>query len=84
MRLFGYARVSTSQQSLDIQIKALKEAGVSSSRIFSDTETGKHVDRDGLKLLRMKVEERDIISFRRCSGWGQLTKRKKSYAKVFV
>ncbi len=26
MRIFGYARVSTSQQSLDIQIRALKEA----------------------------------------------------------
>ena len=26
MRLFGYARVSTSQQSLDIQIQALKDA----------------------------------------------------------
>ncbi|HFI6433013.1 TPA: recombinase family protein, partial [Escherichia coli] len=26
MRLFGYARVSTSQQSLDIQVKALKDA----------------------------------------------------------
>ena len=28
MRLFGYARVSTSQQSLDIQSRALKDAGV--------------------------------------------------------
>ncbi len=25
-RLFGYARVSTNQQSLDLQVKALKEA----------------------------------------------------------
>ncbi len=36
MRLFGYARVSTNQQSLDIQIKALKEAGVNENRIFTD------------------------------------------------
>ncbi|EPA9146130.1 recombinase family protein, partial [Klebsiella pneumoniae] len=36
MRLFGYARVSTSQQSLDIQISALKEAGVKANRIFTD------------------------------------------------
>ncbi|EPH0904102.1 recombinase family protein, partial [Escherichia coli] len=25
MRLFGYARVSTSQQSLDLQVRALKD-----------------------------------------------------------
>lgn len=36
MRIFGYARVSTSQQSLDIQIRALKDAGVKANRIFTD------------------------------------------------
>ena len=61
MRLFGYARVSTSQQSLDIQIKALKEAGVKESRIFTDIATGSNAKRDGLTLLRQKVEEHDVI-----------------------
>ncbi|EKN4012767.1 recombinase family protein, partial [Yersinia enterocolitica] len=45
MRLFGYARVSTSQQSLDIQIKALKEAGVAANRIFTDKSSGSHTNR---------------------------------------
>ena len=57
MRLFGYARVSTSQQSLEIQIEALKTEGVHSSRIFTDTATGKNVNREGLKLLKIKMEK---------------------------
>ncbi len=61
MRLFGYARVSTSQQSLDIQIKLLKEEGIKASRIFTDKSTGSKLDRNGLELLRVKVEEGDIV-----------------------
>lgn len=56
MRLFGYARVSTSQQSLDIQIGALKNAGVKANRIFTDKASGSSSAREGLELLRMKVE----------------------------
>ncbi len=61
MRLFGYARVSTSQQSLDTQIKRLKEEGVKVSRIFTDKATGSKLDRKGLELLRVKVEEGDVV-----------------------
>ncbi|ACQ67640.1 hypothetical protein BJP41_08065 [Candidatus Williamhamiltonella defendens] len=50
MRLFAYARVSTRQQSLDIQIKALKSEGVKDTRIFTDKMTGSHAARDGLQL----------------------------------
>ena len=73
MRLFGYARVSTSQQSLDIQIKALKEAGVSSNRIFIDKATGRHTQRDGLTLLRLKVEEGDVILIKKLDRLGRDT-----------
>ncbi|MBP5978040.1 recombinase family protein [Brasilonema sp. CT11] len=61
MRLFGYARVSTSQQSLHLQIKALAEAGVQENRIFTDKMTGSTTSRPGLQLLLVKVEEGDII-----------------------
>lgn len=61
MRLFGYARVSTSQKSLDAQIKTILEAGVVKSRIFTDKVTGSHVKRNGLDLLRVKIEESDVI-----------------------
>jgi DNA invertase Pin-like site-specific DNA recombinase len=73
MRIFGYARVSTSQQSLDIQIKALKEAGVSGSRIFTDKATGSNSQRDGLTLLRLKVEEGDVILVKKLDRLGRDT-----------
>jgi DNA invertase Pin-like site-specific DNA recombinase len=69
MRLFGYARVSTNQQSLDIQIKALREAGVAASRIFTDRASGGNGDRDGLRLLRVKVEEGDAVLVKKLTGW---------------
>ena len=73
MRLFGYARVSTSQQSLDIQVKALKEAGVKASRIFTDKVSGSHGNRDGLRLLRVKVEEGDVLLVKKLDRLGRDT-----------
>lgn len=73
MRLFGYARVSTSQQSLDIQINALKEAGVKGNRIFTDKATGSHAQRDGLMLLRLKVEEGDVVLVKKLDRLGRDT-----------
>lgn len=61
MRFFGYARVSTSQQSLDVQIKALLAEGVRRNRLFTDKISGSHLDREGLQMLRLKVEEGDVI-----------------------
>lgn len=73
MRIFGYARVSTSQQSLDIQIRALKDAGVKANRIFTDKASGSSIDREGLDLLRMKVEEGDVILVKKLDRLGRDT-----------
>jgi DNA invertase Pin-like site-specific DNA recombinase len=73
MRLFGYARVSTSQQSLDIQVSTLKEAGVKASRIFTDKVSGSHMNREGLQLLRVKVEEGDVILVKKLDRLGRDT-----------
>jgi DNA invertase Pin-like site-specific DNA recombinase len=73
MRLFGYARVSTSQQSLDIQVKALKGAGVIPSRIFTDKASGSCAKRDGLNLLQIKIEKGDVILVKKLDRLGRDT-----------
>ena len=73
MRLFGYARVSTSQQSLDIQLKALKAEGVRADRIFADKDSGRHINREGLQMLLLKVEEGDIILVKKLDRLGRDT-----------
>ena len=73
MRLFGYARVSTSQQSLDIQINSLKNNGVKSNRIFTDKISGSHTNREGLQLLRVKVEEGDVLLVKKLDRLGRDT-----------
>jgi DNA invertase Pin-like site-specific DNA recombinase len=57
----GYARVSTSQQKLDIQIAALKEKGIRKDRIFKDKASGKNTDRPGLEKLLSRAEDGDEV-----------------------
>lgn len=73
MRIFGYARVSTSQQSLDIQVKALKAEGVKANRIFTDKVSGSHMQREGIQLLRLKIEEGDVILVKKLDRLGRDT-----------
>ncbi|UTO27665.1 recombinase family protein [Bartonella harrusi] len=61
MTLLGYARVSTHQQKLTLQINALKEVGVREDRIFTDMITGSTDKREGLQRLLGRAERDDII-----------------------
>ena len=57
----GYARVSTTRQSLDRQLDALTAAGIPGERIYADKKTGTTVDRDGLNQLLGYARPGDTI-----------------------
>jgi DNA invertase Pin-like site-specific DNA recombinase len=57
--IVGYARVSTSEQSLDGQLDALREAGA--ERIFEEKVTGKSRTRPELQKLFDQLREGDVV-----------------------
>jgi DNA invertase Pin-like site-specific DNA recombinase len=56
-----------------VQIKSLKKAGVKGHRIFTDQASGNHTNRDGLQLLKIKVEKGDIILITKLDRFGRDT-----------
>jgi len=48
MKRIGYARVSTTDQSLNLQRDALRAAGVDAGNVFTDTASGSTTSRPGL------------------------------------
>ena len=57
--LIGYARVSTPEQSLDLQVDALRQAGC--SKIFTDVAGGARADRPGLEQALEYLRLGDIL-----------------------
>ncbi|MDP7707371.1 recombinase family protein [Mycobacterium sp. TY815] len=57
----GYARVSTTKQTLDRQHDALAKAGLPEERIYVDKSTGTTVDRPGLTKLLQYARPGDTI-----------------------
>ncbi|MCP4407407.1 MAG: recombinase family protein, partial [Gammaproteobacteria bacterium] len=56
----GYARVSTDEQNLDLQIDALKGAGC--EKIFTDDGvSGITIERDGLSQAILGIGQGDVL-----------------------
>jgi DNA invertase Pin-like site-specific DNA recombinase len=56
---FGYARVSTRDQTLDLQLDALRKAGC--SEIYTETMSGALVDRPALNKLMNRARAGDVL-----------------------
>ncbi len=70
--VLGYARVSTSDQDLDVQTRRLKEAGA--IRVFSDVISGKNFDRGGLNQLFDHARSGDSLCVVRLDRLGRSLK----------
>lgn len=59
--LIGYGRVSTSDQSLNLQIDALKKLGCEFKNIYTDTASGAKSSRDGLDMMLKYLRRGDTV-----------------------
>src|SRR5262245_47503216 len=59
--LIGYARVSTDDQTLDLQVAALEAAGCARRRLYPDNARGVKTDRPGLGKAVEVVREGDTF-----------------------
>lgn len=57
----GYARVSTRDQNLDLQLDALKKAGCSDTYIYMEQITGATRERPELQKLLTQIRKGDVV-----------------------
>ena len=67
----GYARVSTTEQNLDLQRDALKRAGC--EKIVEDTVSGGKVQRPGLERVHDALRSGDVLAVWRLDRLGRRT-----------
>lgn len=60
-KIYGYARVSTIQQDLHLQIETIKNWGVSTDNIFFDKLSGKNMDRPQFQEMLDVLEPGDTV-----------------------
>ena len=61
MSIYGYVRVSSTDQNEDRQIIAMQQAGVPRENVFMDKQSGKNFDRPNYKRLVRRLKEGDLL-----------------------
>ena len=70
--LIGYARISTDDQSLDLQLDALNQAGC--ERVFTDKASGAKKNRLGLTEALSHLREGDVLAIWKLDRLGRTVK----------
>ena len=61
MRIYGYVRVSSTDQNEERQLVALREKGVDVNNIFIDKQSGKDFERPQYKKMVQKIKSGDLL-----------------------
>lgn len=61
MEIYGYVRVSSTDQNEERQLVALRENGVDVNNIFIDKQSGKDFDRPQYKKMVKKIKSGDLL-----------------------
>ncbi len=61
MGIYGYIRVSSTDQNGDRQMAAMREAGVAETDIYMDRQSGKDFDRPQYKIMTGRLEKGDLL-----------------------
>jgi len=88
MKIYGYVRVSSTDQNEDRQISSMNEQKIPSAHIFVDKQSGKDFNRPQYKALTEKLKEGDLLYIKSIdrlgrnyeeiqNQWRILTKEKK-------
>lgn len=59
--IYGYIRVSSTDQNEDRQLIALNEKGVEKQNIYMDKQSGKDFDRPGYQKMAKKLHQGDLL-----------------------
>ena len=70
--LIGHARVSTDEQSFDLQLDALKAAGC--KRVFTDKVSTTKADHPGPAAAVSRVRDRDVLVIGKLDRLGRTVK----------
>ena len=61
MKIFGYVRVSSTDQNEDRQMIALRQVGVPDENIYMDKMSGKDFDRPQYKKMVKRMKQVDLL-----------------------
>jgi DNA invertase Pin-like site-specific DNA recombinase len=79
-RIYGYARVSTEDQNLDMQINALKAAGC--THILEEKKSGSNVQRRQYELLKKSIRPGDVLVVWKLDRLGRSIKELVTFAET--